>query len=198
MRIKLLFTCLLFILLKCTCYSQEAAPVYTLIKPENWHTETFALPPQFAAALPVKGIEDIRFSPEWAKKGTEGYWTYAFLWIISGKATFTKTQLEKYMCDYYTGLIKANLKEAKIDTAIAKPVIIKLQNIKAGETDTQTFEGKAAMTDYMTQNPLILNFRIHVKKAKPGSNVSAVYFEASPQPYKHNVWVQLDELDKDL
>ncbi|HEX8019567.1 hypothetical protein [Mucilaginibacter sp.] len=198
MRIKLLFTCLLFILLKCTCYGQEAAPAYTLLKPENWHIETFVLPPQFAATLPVKGIEDIRFSPDWAKKGTEGYWTYGFLWIITNKAPFTKTQLEKYMCDYYTGLAKANLKKAKIDTAIATPVKVKLRNIKAGNTDTQTFEGKAEMTDYMTQDSLILNFRIHVKKAKSGSNVTAVYFEASPQPYKHKIWVQLDELDKSL
>jgi len=198
MRIKLLFICLLFILLKCTCYSQEIAPAYTLLKPENWHTETFALPPQFAATLPVKGTEDIRFSPDWAKKRSEGYWTYAFLWIINPKAVFTKTQLEKYMCDYYTGLIKANLKGAKIDTAIAAPVKVKLQNTQAAERDIQTFEGKAEMTDYMTQDPLILNFRIHVKKAKSGSNVTAVYFEASPQPYDHKVWVQLDELDKSL
>lgn len=198
MRIKLLFTCLLIVSLKCTCYSQQAAPVYVLAKPENWHTETFALPPQFATTLPVKGTEDIRFSPGWAKRSAEDYWTYAFLWVITDKATFTKTQLEKYMCDYYTGLIKANLKEAKIDTAVAVPVKVKLQNIKTGETDTQTFEGKAAMTDYMTRDPLVLNFRIHVKKAKSGSSVNAVYFEASPQSYKHKVWVQLDELDKGL
>jgi hypothetical protein len=169
-----------------------------LLKPENWHTETFALPTQFVTTLPFKGTEDIRFSPNWAKKGAEGYWTYAFLWIITEKASFTKTQLEKYLHDYYTGLVKANLKEAKIDTAIAAPVKVKLQSIKAGNTDTQTFEGKAEMTDFLTQNPLSLNFRIHVKKAKPGSSVSAVYFEASPQPYKHKVWVQLDELNSGL
>jgi len=198
MRIKLLFTCLLLIALECTCYGQEGAPAYTFLKPENWHTETFLLPPQFVNTLPFKGTEDIRFSPGWAKKGAEDYWTYAFLWVITDKATFTKTQLEKYMCDYYTGLIKANLKEAKIDTAVAVPVKVKLQNIKTGETDTQTFEGKVAMTDYMTQDPLVLNFRIHVKKAKSGSNVSVVYFEASPQPYKHEVWAQLDELDENL
>lgn len=198
MHFKTFFTCLFIVLLKCACYGQQAAPVYALTKPENWHTETFSLPPQFANSLPFKGTEDIRFSPDWAKKGSEGYWTYAFLWIITGKATFTKTQLEKYMCDYYTGLVKANFKEAKIDTAIAAPVKVKLRNIKAAEKDTQTFEGRAAMTDYMTQDPLILNFRIHVKKAKPGSDATAVYFEASPQSYGHKVWVQLDALDKSL
>lgn len=198
MHIKTFFTCLLVVLLKCACYGQQTVPVYSLTKPENWHTETFALPPQFVTTLPFKGTEDIRFSPDWAKKGSEGYWTYAFLWIITAKTTFTKTQLEKYMCDYYTGLIKANLKEAKIDTSVAAPVKVKLQNIKADNTDIQAFEGKAEMTDYITQDPLVLNFRVHVKKAKPGTNVTAVCFEASPQSYKHKVWVQLDELDKGL
>jgi hypothetical protein len=198
MRIKTLYACLLLLMLKCTCFSQQAAPVYPLLKPENWHTETFALPPPFVATLPFKGTEDIRFSPDWAKKGTEGYWTYAFLWTITDNATFTKKLLEKYLHDYYTGLVKANLKEAKIDTTIAAPVKVKLQNIKTGATDFQTFEGTVEMTDYMTQNPLSLNMRIHVKKVKPGITVTAVYFEASPQPYEHKVWIPLDELDKNL
>ncbi|WPV00079.1 hypothetical protein SNE26_29130 [Mucilaginibacter sp. cycad4] len=120
------------------------------------------------------------------------------MWIITDKTTFTRAQLEKYLHDYYSGLVKSNLKQAKIDTAVATPVKVKLQNIKAGDTDTQAFEGKAEMTDYMTQNPLILNFRIHVKKVKPGSDIAAVYFEASPQPYKHKIWAQLDALDKGL
>ncbi|MDB5146954.1 MAG: hypothetical protein JWQ57_974 [Mucilaginibacter sp.] len=198
MRIKVLCTCLLFLILKFTCFGQQSLPVYPLLVPENWHTEKFALPPPFVAALPFKGTEDIRFSPEWAKKGSEGYWTYAFLWTIADKATFTQTQLEKYLHDYYTGLVKTNLKEAKIDTAIATPVKVKLRSIKMDDTDIQAFEGKVEMMDYMTQNPLSLNLRIHVKKVKPGINISAVYFEASPQPYEHKVWVQLDELDKGL
>lgn len=194
----MLCTCLLFFTLKYTCFSQQALPVYPLLVPENWHTEKFVLPPPFVDTLPFKGTEDIRFSPDWAKKGSEGYWTYAFLWTIAGKTTFTQAKLEKYLHDYYTGLVNANLKEAKIDTAIATPVRVKLQNAKKDDTDIQSFEGKVEMMDYITQNPLRLNLRIHVKKVKRGVSISAVYFEASPQPYEHKVWVQLDDLDKGL
>ncbi|WPV00078.1 hypothetical protein SNE26_29125 [Mucilaginibacter sp. cycad4] len=54
MRVKILFTCLLIILLKCAGYGQQIAPVYPLLVPENWHTETFALPPQFATVRVLK------------------------------------------------------------------------------------------------------------------------------------------------
>ena len=203
MRIKILCICLLLLMFKCTCFGQQAPATfplsaYPLLVPENWHTEKFALPPPFVATLPFKGTEDIRFSPEWAKKGSEGYWTYAFLWTITDNATFTQAQLQKYLHDYYTGLVIANLKEAKIDTTIATPVKVNIRSIKKGNTDIQAFEAKVEMMDYMTHNPLSLNLRIHVKKVKPGIKATAVYFEASPQPYDHKVWIPMDELDKSL
>ncbi|MBB6130281.1 hypothetical protein [Mucilaginibacter lappiensis] len=122
MRIKLLSICFLMLLLTGKCFSQENLSVYELPKPANWHTEKFALPPSFATTLPFSGTEDIRFSPEWSKKHTDGYWTYCFLWRIKDAVSFTKANMEQYLHDYYTGLIKVNLKEAKMDTALAIPV----------------------------------------------------------------------------
>ncbi|UOE50486.1 hypothetical protein MTO98_05285 [Mucilaginibacter sp. SMC90] len=122
--------------------------VYLLLAPENWHTEKFALPSPFVAMLPFKGTEDIRFSPDWAKKGSDDYWTDAFLWTIADKTTFTQALLEKYRHDYYTGPVNANLKEAKIDIAIAMPVKVKLQNAKKDDIDIQAFEGKVEIMDY--------------------------------------------------
>jgi hypothetical protein len=161
---------------------------------KGWKKEKFALPPQFAPAIPFKGSEDIRFSPEWAKKHTEGYWTYCFLWSISDAKTLSVTVFEKSLHDYYTGLIKTNLKEAKIDTTIATPVKVQLHKSTADKTDRLGFEGKVEMMDYMTQDPIVLNFRIHVKKEIYWGNFSAIFFEASPQPYSHKVWVEMDEI----
>ncbi|MDN5283731.1 MAG: hypothetical protein JWR38_5 [Mucilaginibacter sp.] len=198
MRIKLLPICFLLLLLTSKCFSQENLSVYELPVPANWHKEKFALPPSFAVTLPFSGTEDIRFSPEWSKKHTDGYWTYCFLWTIKRAVSFTKTNLELYLHDYYTGLVKVNLAQAKIDTALAIPVKVKLNSSRKGKTDIQTFEGQVEMLDYMTQDPIKLNLRIHIKKLKSGSDTGAVYLEASPQPYDHKVWIELDALDKGI
>jgi len=188
MNKKLLITVALLWLSAGVCFSQ------TLPEPKGWEKEKFALPPVFALTIPFKGSEDIRFSPEWAKKHTEGYWTYCFVWSITDLKPLSVTTLEKSLHDYYTGLIKTNLKGAKIDTTIATPVKVQLHKIAADKTDKLTFEGKVEMMDYMTQDPIVLNFRIHVKKETYWGNFSAIFFEASPQPYSHKLWLEMDEI----
>lgn len=188
MNKKLLITVVQLWLLMDTCFSQ------TLPAPKGWQKEKFALPPAFAPTIPFKGSEDIRFSPEWAKKNTDGYWTYCFVWSIAELKPLSVTTLEKSLHDYYTGLIKTNLKEAKIDTTIATPVKVQLHKIAADKTDRLAFEGKVEMMDYMTQDPIVLNFRIHIKKEIYWGNFSAIFLEASPQSYNHKVWVEMDEI----
>src|SRR5471030_249361 len=107
MRFKLLISSLLVLSLLGKGFGQS------LPTPKDWQVEKFALPPQFANTLPFKGTEGIRFSPEWSKKHTDGYWTYCFLWIINENRAFTTTDLQQYLHDYYTGLIKTNLVQAK-------------------------------------------------------------------------------------
>ncbi|MEN0055065.1 MAG: hypothetical protein AAGC65_15430 [Mucilaginibacter sp.] len=194
---KVLSVCLLLLSFAVKGFSQETLNNnYELPTPENWRTETFDLPAPFAADIPFKGTEHIRFSPGWRQKQAEDYWTYCFLWAINSQVSFTKTNLEQYLNNYYTGLVKANLAQAKIDTTIAIPVKVKLNSSRKSKTDIQAFNGQVEMLDYMTQDPIKLNLLIHIKKPKQGTNSSAVYFEVSPKPYDHKVWIKLDEFDQ--
>ena len=192
MHIKLIFASLTVLFLIDRGFSQD------LPTPKGWQVEKFALPPQFANTIPVNGTEDIRFSPEWAKKHTDGYWTYCFLWTINSNQTFTTSDFEQYLHDYYTGLIRNNLIKAKIDTAIATPVKVKLHKIEVDKTDKQAFEGVVDMLDYITQDPIKLNFRIHIKKQTPGNKGTTIFFEASPQPYNHKVWLEMNNINDQL
>ena len=149
------------------------------------------LPPVFAPGLPINGIEDIRFSPEWAKNKTEGYWTYCFLWSLQGSTPLSKTELETCLKYYYTGLIKGNLKEAKIDTLNAIPVTIKLHPIPNVAAGRKAFEGELHMLNYMTREPITLNFKIHQKD-------NFIFFEASPLPYSNKMWGVMDAVLKEI
>jgi hypothetical protein len=183
MNIKLFFVTLFFLLSKCS--NGFCQTVYTLNAPPGWKTEEFSLPPVFAPGLPINGVEDIRFSPGWSKKKALDYWTYCFLWTLQSDTPLTQTDLETCLKYYYTGLVKVNLASAKVDTAIATPVTISLHSITNVSAGRKAFEGQLHMLDYMTQNPIVLNFKIHQRG-------NFIFFEASPLPYTNKLWATMD------
>ena len=53
--------------------------------------------------------------------------------------------------------------------------------------------GTVKIEDYMTLKPLMLNGKVHVKSC-PGENKTILFYELSPQPLSHVVWLKLDKL----
>lgn len=188
MTVKLFFAGLFVLLFKLNSVAQSQPQ---LAKPPGWETEKFTLPPSFAPTLPLTGKEDIRFSPQWSKKNAAGYWAYCFLWTVEGAAVINTSELEKYLTQYYTGLIKANLAGAKRDTVLAVPVSVKLHQslAKAGQP---TYEGRLTMPDYMSDQPISLNVRIRVRKPQNGD--TALFVMICRQPFTHPLWKQLEQV----
>jgi hypothetical protein len=87
---------------------------YVLDTIKGWDVERFLIPISFAPSIPYKGVEDIRFTPGWAKKTTNEYWSYAFLWYLDGKVALDAKTIENNLKAYYTGLIKVNSDSSKI------------------------------------------------------------------------------------
>src|SRR5689334_20852224 len=77
---------------------------YVLDTLQGWDIERFLIPIGFAPSIPYKGVEDIRFTPGWSKKGTSEYWSYAFLWYLDSIQKFDSAIIEKNLVAYYTGL----------------------------------------------------------------------------------------------
>jgi hypothetical protein len=101
----------LFFAVAATTHVRAQLPTYELPKPAGWGSETFPLPPAFAPEISYNGIEDIRFSPGWAKSGSDQYWSYAFLWLVEGKHSLTVEKLSNYLAAYYKGIYTVNLKD---------------------------------------------------------------------------------------
>ena len=195
---KLIFIAAIFCFIKSSAQQAEFdgkkwnAP-YNLHEPAGWDVERFLIPISFAPTIPYKGIEDIRFTPGWAKASGDEYWSYAFLWFLDGAVSFDAQTIEKNLTAYYTGLFNINTDKSKIDTTTLVPVIVSIKSKKATAGDLKTFEGTVIMNDYMTKKPITLNLIAHIKSCE-GENKTFAFFELSPKPYNDKVWDGLNQL----
>ena len=86
--------------------------------PDDWRKETFKFPLQFAPGIPYEGLENVRFSPGWARFEDEAGFSYVFMWDL--KATPATTEdLEDHLETYFNGLMGGVGAGRKVE---AKPV----------------------------------------------------------------------------
>ncbi len=166
-------------------------PPYNLESPEGWSVERFLIPISFAPQIPFQGVEDIRFTPGWSKVESDDYWSYAFLWYLNGQQKITANCVEKNVTIYYTGLVGAMEGESSDKKSIT--VKTKIKKVKTQKGDLKTFYGSISMLDYMTNKPITLYCKVHLKSCK-GLNNTFIFFELSPKHYNDNVWHSLDLL----
>jgi hypothetical protein len=165
---------------------------YVLDTLKGWDVERFLIPISFAPSIPYKGVEDIRFTPGWAKKTTNEYWSYAFLWYLDGTPAWDAKTIENNLIAYYTGLTKVNSDSSKIADKLF-PVTATIRSRHTETGDLKTFEGSVTMLDYMSKEPITLNVVIHIK-ACTGKDKTFVFHEISPMPYTDDVWKRLHQL----
>lgn len=164
---------------------------YTLPIPKDWTIERFPVPVSFAPQITYKGVEDIRFTPGWGKVKSEDYWSYAFLWYLDGEVEMDSRIIERNLKAYYTGLVSVNGRNIPVEKLI--PVEISIQEVLKDKDDLKTYAGSVKMTDYMEQKAIVLNCKVHLKSC-PGENKTFIFYELSPQPLTHFIWLSLDKL----
>ncbi len=177
--------------------AETFVPPYKLVTPENWTTETFIIPIEFAPSIPYFGIEDLRFAPSWDNSGSEDYWTYAYLWYLDGKPKFDARTIAENLEAYYTGLVGRNIESRKIPREKLFPAKANFGIAETFEGDLATFRGSVDMLDYMAQKPVKLNCLVHVKEC-PGKDNTFVFYELSPQAETHPVWNTLNAIWKEF
>ena len=166
---------------------------YALLTPSGWTEERFPIPIDFAPQINYKGVEDVRFAPGWGDARSNQYWSYAYLWWLEGKQTIDAQVLSNHLQSYYQGLVARNVKERQIPERALVPTQVNIKTAKTLGDDKGSFEGTIKMLDYMTQKPITLNCRIHVK-ACSAQDRTAVFIEISPQSQTHPVWTSLNRI----
>jgi hypothetical protein len=170
-------------------------PPYGLVIPAGWQVERFKLPPNFAWQIPLKGHEDLRFTPGWGDSLSKTYWSYAFLWWLDDQPRINDTLLQKYLESYYTGLVGLNIIRRKIPASKRVPVTVTVKSINAESGDMETYTATINMLDYMAQQPITLNCRVHLKVCK-SQNHMAIFFELSPKAFGDEVWLELNKIQE--
>lgn len=165
---------------------------YHFTSPIGWGVERFQIPVSFAPQINYKGVEDVRFTPGWAKAVYEEYWTYAFLWWLDGNITTNADTIAAQLKAYYTGLVNANG-----DGFMNPAVTTNFSKATSMGNDLATYTGTVKMTDYMQRRPIRLNARVHVQ-ACAGAGNTVLFFELSPQPFNHRNWPKLLQLWTDF
>jgi hypothetical protein len=166
---------------------------YFLDTPSNWGIERFLIPMPFAPSIHYKGVEDIRFTPGWAKKETSDYWSYVFLWYLDSAISMDAKTVEQNLSTYYTGLLHANLDTTKIKNVKITQAKVAVKQIGKEKGADKSFEAKVNTLDFLTWQPLQLNFRIHMRFCKE-DNKTFVFHKVSPKPFTHEVWNNLHAL----
>lgn len=158
----------------------------------GWSEERFPIPIGFAPSIPLKGVEDIRFSPGWAKPQNQQFWTYAFLWYLEGSPKISEDSLERYLMAYYSGLYLANTWGDSVRLLDRVSVVANIKASSVSDGSVASFSGEIRMNDYMEKKPITLRIKIHQKPCLDGK--MAFFFELSPKPFSDRVWKSLDQL----
>lgn len=164
---------------------------YHLSSPTNWGVERFPIPIGFAPTIPYKGLEDIRFTPGWAKAASDEYWTYAFLWYLEGDIKMDAKIIERNLQQYYSGLITAN------GTDMSSVIVASFKQVTKENNDLNTFSGTINMLDYMAKKPIKLYYKVHITSCASKTH-TFIFYELSPKPLSHDIWKILDTLWTDF
>jgi hypothetical protein len=166
---------------------------YNLSIPKDWTIERFLIPISFAKQIPYKGVEDIRFTPGWAKAKSDEYWTYAFLWWLDDSPKTDAKIIAANLKAYYTGLFKINTDSTKIPAGKIIPVTTSFKEATTAKGDLKTYTGTIVMNDYMQLKPITLNCIAHLKFCEE-DNKTILFYELSPQSFSHTIWLSLNQL----
>lgn len=166
---------------------------YHLPIPKDWGFERFLIPISFAPSILYKGVEDIRFTPGWAKTKSDEYWTYAFLWYLDGKVKTDEKIIAENLKAYYTGLFSINTDSAKKASVKLIPITTAFKKTATDKNDSETFSGTIEMMDYLQLKPITLNCIAHLKYY-PDDNKTFIFYKLSPKPFTDNVWSGLNRL----
>lgn len=191
MKHNFLFSILtIFVFLTISAQEQTKNQSFLLDAPDNWRKETLTLPLSFAPELDYKGLEFVRFSSGWGDKNSEEFWTYKFAWYLDINPNITAETLNKELKIYFDGLLNLIGK----GRGLAKETIVPTKANIVRNSSKKLFLGEVIIFDvFFTEALKTLNVKVSTKYCKI-TKKHIVYFEFSPQPFKHKLWKTMNKI----
>ncbi len=149
----------------------------------EWKGEVIALPASFAPEMKLKGIEEIRFAPGMFESGSASFFTYVFVFSVSGEQKLTGEVIRDEMLAYYRGLAKSVLagKDVEADTAKFAFEIKKAEAAKDAPEAFTRYSGKLGWIEpFVTAKPQVLHFELQAW-SDPKTTRNYLFVCASPR-----------------
>jgi hypothetical protein len=179
-------------------------PKETLTFHTAWKGERIELPPRFAPAMTLKGIEEIRFAPGMFDAKSDSFFTYAFVFSVPKEQELSPDVIQREMLAYYRGLGEA------VSKSRGKPVdggkfTFKLdaekeatgapEKIPAGTKVTQ-YAGELDWTEpFATGQPQLLHFELQAwADVTTGRNYLFVCASPKARTETDAVWKELRQI----
>lgn len=147
------------------------------------------LPPAFSPFLPLSGDEATREPPGFHDQGSEHYFSYGFIWWLTGTPDLSTTALRADLRNYYIGLCPSTT------------VVVTLVDPDAGSLDGGATQGGPDAGTLVARRSGSLDAGTCFGKPVPVATVevstyrcsdhTAVIVLVSPQPSSGQVWTDL-------
>lgn len=166
---------------------------YHLRLPAGWTREHIPFPIPFVPSITYDGTEDAFFTPGWGNKESQDYWSYAFLWSLTGRPIIDSISLQNDLKAYYDGLVADNVRRRAIPGAevVQTQAIIVSNPTEPG--DSATYSGTIHMLDYMALQSMTLHCKVHYLGSDTTGH-TAVLFNISPKTFEQSVWQDFKDI----
>ncbi|MEO6675285.1 MAG: hypothetical protein ABIN93_17800 [Ginsengibacter sp.] len=168
-----------------------------LKEPAAWSFERFDLPPAFAATIPFKGVEELRFSPGMFNKDSADYFTYAFVAQLDGTTSISQSDIRNYLLDYFKGLCSATARDRNLLVDTSKISVFE-EKKKGTGTDEVIYNAVLNVFGVFADGApvkLIVEVKVLMNAA---AKKTYLIFIASPHEKTDYVWKELYNIQKNF
>ncbi|MEN9576037.1 MAG: hypothetical protein RL514_3892 [Verrucomicrobiota bacterium] len=174
----------------------------------DWKGERITLPPAFAPAMKLRGIEEIRFAPGMFQAQADSFFSYAFVFSVSQDQELTQAVIQREILVYYQGLAESVLKGKGRAVETGK-FTFKLERAKQAAGAPEQLPVATPVTQYSgeldwvepfaTGKPQVLHFEIHAW-SDPGTARNYLFVCTSPKAREETtaIWKELRAIRRTL
>lgn len=167
----------------------------------EWKGERIALPPAFAPAMKLRGIEEIRFAPGMFQAQSDSFFSYAFVFSVSKDQELSEAVIQREILVYYRGLAES-VSKRKDRTVEAGKFTFNLERTKQPTTSPAQLPAATQVTQYageldwvepfVTGKPQVLHFELQ-SWTLPGTARNYLFVCTSPKARSETetIWKEL-------
>lgn len=168
-----------------------------LTAPASWEFEQFSLPPGFAPTVKYHGLEELRFSPGWAKKDATDFFTVIWALRFDDTKSVSPEDIKDYLLTYFRGLCDKTAKDRKMSPIDTTAITVAIGR-KPTPGNSRIFDVSLHLFGVFTDGaPVTLNMEVKELEDLASQKVYLLMV-ASPQPRTDPVWRELYKVQREF